>query len=216
MASGSLLPGSSLPTEPELSALYGMSRSAIREAIHTLAANGFVLVRQGSGTRVADREHWNELDPDYVSIAHGAAIYEHLIEARETLEPSIAAKAAERATPQELERLSAIVVRMREIGTSDAQAHADIDTEFHQTIAQASANPILLAMHSSLIQLGRRSRARLAAVPGGVGRAIEWHEHIVEAIAAHDPDAAAAAMRLHLRQVRGEQEALARLENGDR
>lgn len=208
LAGGTMAPGERLPTEPELSEHYGMSRSAIREAMHTLAAKGFVRVRQGSGTTISPREEWNELDPDYVAIAHGVAIYGHLMDAREALEPVIAAIAAERIGAEQVDALRATIARMREVGSADAEAHADADIEFHDTVARASGNPVLVAMHASLMQLGKRSRSRSVTVEGAVDRAVEWHEHILEALAAHDPGAASAAMRLHLRQVRTELEAL--------
>lgn len=208
LTSGRLPPGERLPTEPELSKHYAMSRSAIREAMHTLAAKGFVRVRQGSGTTVAPREEWNELDPDYVAIAHGVAIYGHLMDAREALEPVIAAIAAERIGPEQLDALHAAIDRMRDVGSADPEAHADADIAFHDTIARASGNPVLVAMHASLMQLGRRSRSSSVTVQGAVDRAVAWHEHILEALAGHDPGAASAAMRLHLRQVRTELETL--------
>ena len=55
-----------LPTEPELSAEFGISRNAIREAIKVLASKGLLEVRPKTGTRIRTREDWNVLDPDVV------------------------------------------------------------------------------------------------------------------------------------------------------
>lgn len=216
IALGELSPGARLPTESDMCDGYGMSRSAIREAIHKLAGKGFVTVRQGSGSMIAPREQWNELDPDFVRCGTGTELLRelvevHLVEAREMLEPVVASLAAARASDVERDRLRELLGEQQRLGDRDPVRQSEVDIAFHTALARSTHNPLLIAMHSSLVTLGRRSRVVAARVPGGVDRAITWHTHLVEAIEAGDPMAAADAMRMHLRQVRGELAAAARM-----
>ena len=79
---------------------------------------------------------------------------------------------------------------------------------FHRALAQASGNAILSSFHDSLASLGERTRSASTTVPGAVERANDWHERILAAVSDGDPESAAAAMKLHLRQVRDEIEHL--------
>ena len=63
IVNGELAPGSLLPTEPEMSTRFGVSRSVVREALRVLGAKGLIEVRHGSGTRVTLPERWDPLDP---------------------------------------------------------------------------------------------------------------------------------------------------------
>ncbi|AEV85069.1 GntR family transcriptional regulator [Actinoplanes sp. SE50] len=212
IAVGELRPGDRLPTEPEMCDAYGMSRSAVREAMHKLAGKGFVTVRQGSGTTIGPREQWNELDPDFVRCGSDTDMLRelvevHLIEARQALEPVTASLAAIRASEDQRRELRALLVEQEWLGDRDADAQAEADIRFHSALARATHNPLIIAMHASLVTLGRRSRTLAAQTPGGVDRAIAWHTHLVEAVEARDALAATDAMRMHLRQVRGDLQA---------
>lgn len=204
IARGDLGQGDLLPTEAELTKHYGVSRSAVREAVQTLVAKGFLVVRQGSGSRIAPRERWNELDPEFLRTGLGESLFKSLMEARETIEPAMAALAAKHARREHVERLRALIADHQTIGGTDADQHADVDVAFHHTVALASANPVFVSIHSSLLKLGRAQRSALASVPGAVERALMWHTHVLEAIDACDPGAARDSMRMHMRQVRAE------------
>lgn len=205
IATGDLSEGAMLPTEPELCARFDVGRSTAREAIQTLAAKGVVTVKHGSGTVVAPRWQHHQLDPDYLAImGHGDALPDLVIEAREILEPMIAPLAAQRATADDLARLNELVEELAAVGEADPDVHARVDIAFHQTLAAASGNPVLSAMHDLITQLGLELRKASVQVPGAVDRAVTWHRHIFEAMEARDPSAVADAMRMHLRQARSE------------
>ncbi|TDE11171.1 FadR/GntR family transcriptional regulator [Jiangella asiatica] len=205
IATGELVEAAALPTEPELCERFGVGRGTAREAIQALAAKGLVTVRHGSGTVVAPRWRHHQLDPDYLRVkGHGQDLAEFVVEAREALEPMIAPLAAKRATDEDLARLRQLVEELANVGEGDPEVHARVDIAFHATLAAASGNPVLTAMHDLITQLGLRYRRSSVQVPGAVERAVMWHRHILEAIEARDPGAAADAMRMHLRQVRSE------------
>ncbi|MDT4939470.1 MAG: GntR family transcriptional regulator, transcriptional repressor for pyruvate dehydrogenase complex [Pseudonocardiales bacterium] len=202
IVSGEMAEGQLLPTETALIEQYEVSRTAVREAIQTLATKGFVLIRQGSGSTVAPRLRWNVLDSDYLKITgFGEALFANLLETRDILEPAIAGLAAERTTPEQLERLRQLVTDLAEAGHKDATVHADLDIAFHHLLAECTGNPVLISLHGSISHLSRAQRQIMVARKGAVERAIFWHQHIVEAIATGDAAAGRDAMRMHLRQV---------------
>lgn len=200
---GELTEGSALPAESALCTSFGVSRSVAREALGSLSAKGFLLVSQGATTVVAPRYMWNILDPEFLMVAGGSEHLRELQEAREQLEPSIAALAAGRASDESILSMRELADEMRSLG-EDPEVHAKLDIQFHEAIAAATGNAVLYSLHHSLVQLGYLMRVVNAEVPGAIHRATEWHSVILAAIESRDPIAAEAAMRLHLTQVRGE------------
>jgi DNA-binding FadR family transcriptional regulator len=202
IVSGELSQGQLLPTETAMIETYGVSRTAVREAVQTLATKGFVSIRQGSGSTVAPRTRWNVLDTDYLAITGMAeALFENLLETRDILEPSIAALAARRAKPEQVDKLRQLTDELGDMRERDAAGHADVDIAFHHLLAEATGNPVLISLHGSISHLSRAQRQMMVGADGAVARAVFWHQHIIEAIAAGDADAAQDAMRMHLRQV---------------
>ena len=206
IGNGELAQGSALPAESGMCAEYGVSRSVAREAVRTLAAKGFVIASQGSTTVVAPRTRWNVLDVDFLAVNSGEEFFDYLQEARELLEPNISATAARTITDEQLSDLERLQSQL-ELATMPAE-HAPLDIAFHEAIATATGNPVLVALHNLISGLGYRTRVRSAELPGGIERASAWHAQIITALRARDAEAAESAMRLHLRQVRAELEAL--------
>ena len=205
IASGDLGEGQVLPTETALIQRYGVSRTAVREAIQSLASKGFVSIRQGSGSTVAPRSNWNVLDADYLELTGGAgAIVENVVETRDVLEPAIAGLAAARATPETIAALRRAGAQLAEAVASGRPGAdwAALDLAFHHALAECTGNRVLVSIHGSLSQLGRAHPAQSGpdGSPGTWQRAMFWHEHIMDAVAAGDTAAAHDAMRMHLRQ----------------
>ncbi len=200
---GEMQPGEPLPPESAFCEAYGVGRSVVREALQSLGAKGFITVRQGAVTVVAPRYRWHVLDEDFLTVNSGAQFYDMLQEAREALEPNLAAIAAARATPELIAELTALNEALGMAGETP-EKHAELDIAFHELLASASQNPILISWHSSITGLGHRTRSASAGVAGAVGRAFTWHGEIIAALRRWDAPAASAAMLLHLRQVRDE------------
>jgi DNA-binding FadR family transcriptional regulator len=201
IVSGEIVEGQLLPTESVLIDRYQVSRTAVREAIQTLATKGFVQIRQGSGSTVAPRSSWNVLDQDYLQITgFGAAMLENLLEARDVVEPAIAGIAAVRAKPDDVLALRRLVAELAATSRRDLAAQEDLEAAFHHRLAECSDNPVLISLHGSIWHLARLQRRPLPS--DAIHRVVFWHEQIVDALAAADAGAAADAMRLHLRQVR--------------
>jgi DNA-binding FadR family transcriptional regulator len=200
---GELVPGSLLPTEPEMSARFGVSRSVVREALRVLGEKGLIEVRHGSGTRVTTPDRWDPLDPLILSTLRGrgvsAAVLHDLLEARTIVECEVAALAAERADRGEREALQAAIDTMRE-SLGDPPAFVRGDSAFHLTLLRAARNRVLERMTQPMHELLQYAQALTDAIPGVLTRALADHEAIADAVMRRDPAGARNAMRAHLAQ----------------
>ncbi len=204
---GDLQDGDQLPPERDLAEQFGVSRTAVREAVKTLSQKGLVQVSPGKGTFITtDTSEALRRSLDLiikVGQGHDAG---DLVELREVFEPEIAALAAERASAKHLACLQAVVEAM-DASLDDAEGFIESDLEFHRTLAQATGNPLILTLVDSIVDLLREQRLRIFQVEGGSSRGQRHHKRILAAIANRDPRAASEAMRAHLKQVRVDSEA---------
>lgn len=218
---GHLTAGDQLPPERDLAERFGVSRTAVREAVRTLTQKGLVEVLPGRGTFVADdvsRALRHSLDL-MVKIGRMASPGS-LVELREILEPEIAAMAATRASEEHIATMRAAVEAMdvalqgmlvEPIGsvkhTEAADAYIEADLDFHLALAEATYNPLIPTLIDSIVDLLRDQRKRLASVEGGGERGQYHHRIILQTVAERDPDAARETMKAHLRQIRADNEA---------
>ncbi len=195
---GSVTPGTRLPPERQLAAKLGVGRSAVREALAALEVLGIVDVRPGSGTYL--RGTASALLPQ--TLRWGLLIGERntaqLLELREGLEIFVARLAALRADDDIVSRLADSVERMQE-AIDDLDAFAKADLDFHHALAEAAGNETLtdqLHVIRSLLQVYANRAVRDA---GQADRATSEHEAVLAAVRAHDGDASASAMAMHMR-----------------
>jgi len=199
---GELGEGSQLPAERDLAKQFGVSRTAVREAIKALQEKGLVDAFPGRGTFVTNgnsNSMRRSLDRIIKSGEPDGLAY--LAEVREILEPEIAALAAVRATDQDLAAMREALDVM-ESARQDSDAFIEADLDFHLALAEAAANPIVLSLIDSIVGLLREQRSRIFSIGGGPERGQHHHKRILEAIGRHDPQGARAAMQAHLSQVR--------------
>ena len=147
------LPGEILPSEIDMANIYAISRSAVREAIRTLAAKGMVEPRRRRGTCVTERTKWNMLDPDVLSwmfaSKHDDMLVKNLFEMRLILEPAAARLAAQRRNDSHLAAMSnALKVMAQETLLTEVGLQADID--FHAALMAAAGNEQLAALNASI------------------------------------------------------------------
>src|ERR1700688_2384257 len=198
---GELTEGSQLPAERDLAKQFGVSRTAVREAIKALQEKGLVDAFPGRGTFVTNgtsNSMRRSLDRIIKSGEPDGLAY--LVEVREILEPEIAALAAVRATDQDLTAMREALDVM-ESARQDSDAFIEADLDFHLALAEAAANPIVLSLIDSIVGLLREQRLRIFYIGGGPQRGQHHHKRILEAIQVHDPQEARAAMQAHLSQV---------------
>ncbi|GAC1578016.1 MAG: FadR/GntR family transcriptional regulator [Candidatus Elarobacter sp.] len=203
IASGELAPGSLLPTEPEMSARFGVSRAVVREALRVLGAKGLIDVRHGSGTRVTPADRWDPLDPAILAVLRGrgpsAVVLRDLLEARTIIECEVAALAALRADAADRATLEGALAIMR-TALDDPPRFVTGDSTFHLTLVRAARNRVLERMTQPMHELLSYAQALTDAIPGVLVRALDDHERIADAIARRDPDGARTAMHNHLAQ----------------
>lgn len=198
---GQLKAGDQLPAERDLAQRFGVSRTAVREAVKTLREKGLVEAYSGrgtfvtSGTSQAMRQSLDmmvRINPEEGSL--------YLAELRQVLEPEIAARAATRIDEPLLASMrEAVAIMERKLQDPDAYVEADLD--FHLALAEAVGNPLILALLDSIVGLLREQRSRIFDVDGGPERGQFHHKKILAAIERRDPEAAREAMRAHLQQV---------------
>lgn len=199
--SGDIPPGGQLPSERELMEEYGVGRPAVREALQALERSGIVEIAHGERARVvvptADRligqiaggaMHLLRSQPDSLG---------HLKDARLFLETGMARLAAERATEEDIARLRLAVARHR-ASLNDLEKFIELDMLFHRELATVSGNPIFPSIVEALFRWAGEYYQAMVRAPGVEDLTLAEHDRIVDAIAQHQPEAAAEAMRAHL------------------
>jgi DNA-binding GntR family transcriptional regulator len=184
---GRLAPGTRL-VELNIAADFGVSRTPVREALKRLTAEKLVLS-----------------DPSRGVVVHApdASEIEDVFVVREALDALAARLAAHRITPSELARLRVIVDAMRRAILSGRREQVILANQrFHDVIYAAAGNEMLARLASDLRDFVRRFTTLPFASPDRVEDVLAEHEAILEALVAHDPEAAEAASRRHLEAAR--------------
>jgi DNA-binding FadR family transcriptional regulator len=212
ITAGELKPGAQLPTEQELIAATGVSRTVVREAVAALRAEGLVVTRQGVGAFVAQsprrpfRINGGELQSlrDVIEV----------MELRTGVEVEAAGLAAERASAAQLRAIKDAYETIQ-AAVARGEAAVDEDFAFHCRIAEATGNPqfvrfldylgrFIIPRQTIRVNIGAPSerRAYLDRIQGE-------HREIVRAIRAGAETRARAAMRSHLANSRKRYQKLA-------
>ena len=197
--SGELTPGMRLPPERELAARFGVSRTSLRDALRRLELLGYLDARQGDGTyvRVPGAEAMSQPFRNLVStLPQNAA---DLLEFRSLLEPEVAALAAAHLTPESRLELIRSLERQRALPDQSPRLSRE-DTLFHDALARAAGNTVVLRVLETLRDLLQDVRA-ISQPAAGAGRTVAEHERVVMAVLAQDQEGARRAMREHLEHV---------------
>ena len=198
MISGGVLhPGSRLPPERELAKQFGVNRASIRQALKALDVMGVVHQRVGDGTYLTQDASTTLSAPLEFLILVDGITFQELLETRLIVEPELAARAAQRATEQDLADLERA---MKDVEGAMADGAADLvkrDLVFYEIIWRASGNRIceriFASIHRSVSQgLALTTMLRDSDMP------LNCHRDIFEAIRKRDEDGARRAMREHL------------------
>jgi GntR family transcriptional repressor for pyruvate dehydrogenase complex len=189
-------PGDRLPSERELAERFRVSRASVREAIRALESMGLVAIKTGEGTYVASGSE-ALLSPLVSVILQQKDVLRDIFEARKVIEPEIAALAAERAGPEEVQQMEEMLEEQaRQIAQGESGVEAD--TAFHSILTQSTKNKIFLRLSDAIVESLRESRERSLQVHGRPARSLAGHREILRAIRAKDPAQARAAMLEHL------------------
>jgi GntR family transcriptional repressor for pyruvate dehydrogenase complex len=194
---GQLPPGHRLPTESALVQRFGVSRAVVREALQRLKTLGLVESRQGSGAFVAAPAQ-GRLELSVDGSLHAVI---QMVEVRRALEAESAALAAARRTPAGLKRIKAALTAVDRAVRKGGDGVAE-DVAFHAAIAEAAANPYLLAtlayLNRFLLDATRVTRANEATRADLEQQVRDEHAAILAAIEAGDALAARLAGARHM------------------
>ncbi len=191
--------GTRLPAERDLALQLGVSRPSVREALIALEVEGLVEVRSGSGVHVIARE----APASARSVGPGVFGLFEIFRARQLVEGEIAALVARRASAALLRDLHATLAQM-ETDIAAGTLPVEGDRLFHLRIAAAADNGPLLRTVTDLYDMRNSPLfehfGQHFESAGSWRVAVAEHRSVVKALAAHDPDAARAAMHQHLQR----------------
>lgn len=207
IVSGQIRAGDWLPRETDIAERHGISRGVSREVIRGLEERGLVTVRHGRGAQVSPPTRWDMFDVDVLA-AHLAApqrgeVLREYLECRRLLEIEASGMAADRAQPEDLDRIDAALEQLREAAgkppgvATEAHFH-EADLAFHRSIIDATGNAALSGLVERIHAALFTARYPLARPAYRLERAMPEHERIAEAIRSGSPEAARTAMRAHL------------------
>ena len=202
--SGAIEVGAKLPTEPQLGAMFGVGRSAIRSAVQSLVGSGLVEMRPGQGAFVRrfDISGLVRLASGILQLEAESAFELH--EARAMIELTAARLAAKRRSDADLRAMSdAIDAYARIKDPEDVEGRVDADIAFHAAMIQAARNRVLVTMLDSISGVIRDHRIQyiLRSVKAERDMVVDEHRGILDAIAASDEAQADRCVRRHMRLI---------------
>lgn len=194
--------GNQLPNETEFAKQLDVSRTTIREAVKLLCSRNILEIRRGKGTFVCASPGVLE-DPLGYRFIHNPKLINDLLEMALLIEPEFAALAAEKATPENIEEITAVFNRSVEDlkkyhhnkQTVNIEQLLKNDIDFHKSIIKACNNVVMDRMFPLIIE-----------------KAFEWyqntlpdcshHQMILDAICSRNANKARKSMRLHLEEIK--------------
>jgi GntR family transcriptional regulator, transcriptional repressor for pyruvate dehydrogenase complex len=198
---GTLEPGDRLPTEEQMSAMFGVSRPTVREALRELRSAGLVSSARGrtGGYRVAEVSMRTlgagVAEAISLSLRMQTLTYAQLFDVRVALEIQAAGAAADLRTDADLERLEAALAEVLQL-PADPERVLARDLAFHRALAESTHNPLLIGFAGATAGAFRRFASDVEKI--SAPEMVAHLDEVVAAVAARDPEAARNAMRAHL------------------
>ena len=196
IGSGRLANGDRLPSERELSEQYDASRSTIRKALDNLELDGMVARKVGSGTFVT-----HIIEKDDIEKVVGEISPIQLIDARIGFERQMLRLAVIHATAKDMAALSSMLAEL-DRSENDNALFTQLDSDFHQAIAIASGNPLILQLYNQINEVRTHSQWQAARksvlTPQKIREYNGYHRQIYQALESRDVGAAIDALNLHM------------------
>jgi GntR family transcriptional regulator, transcriptional repressor for pyruvate dehydrogenase complex len=215
---GDLGAGERLPNETELSAMFGVSRSTVREALRVLSSQNLITTSRGVGGGSFVARPAPEHISDYLETSLGllsgsedadAISLGELLEARELLEVPAARLAAKRRTDGQLDLLRACLEAERQVVEAEEPEYEE-HRHFHQLVIDAASNGLVSIVTRPVFNVVQRRFRREAAPKRFWTDVVEAHERILERIEEGDEEGAAVEMFSHLERLRATYERIDR------
>jgi len=191
-------PGEFLPPRKDLAAQFGVGLSTVNEAIQVLGALGLLASRPGKGTWVRHDALDSFIPAAAVKARLGELHARQVCEARSAIEVALTELAAQRATPEDIERIWDAMMHM-EATVEDTTAFVEADLEFHLAVAKAGRNELLEQFYHLSRKLLFEVISEMLKVPNVKEDAIPLQRAIAQAIEQHDPRKARKAALAHMK-----------------
>ena len=194
--------GDKLPSERELADMFSTSRSSIREAIRSLERSGFVVVKKGAqgGAFVIQKGNSKPM-VDYLRdmMRLRQVSLEEILQARVIIEPEVAAAAAEKATPKDIDLLEEIT--RDQLGGFDSEnpvMQFDRNPRFHRIIAEITGNQVYIIIMQILMEIHAFRMNQFKLDEKTMKSITHQHDDIIAALKKKDKKLAFAEMRKHV------------------
>lgn len=188
-------PGDRLPTEQELMEQLTVGRNTLREALRFLVSRNMVVIRQGAGTFVSEKQGVADDPLGFGMVGDQRKLTRDLLAARVILEPQIAALAAQNAEEEDIQRLEEVLLQL-ETRMRRREWYAELDSAFHTAVAECTHNQVMARL-IPVIADGVRSFAE-SVEHAEYEETLRSHRRIFEAIRTHRAVEAQAEMQYHL------------------
>ena len=208
IASGQLKPGDKFPTETELSQMFGIGRSTVREAIKIFQYLGILNSSTRKGTFVCDYSNISVEAITWSILLRTNEIFE-LVELRDIIEARSVAVLAKkvRSDPEgtksiirelenQISRMSAALDRYSMDDLSDA------DYEFHRIMVESCNNGVFSSIYETLRSFMREEIRKTNVLEAARSRGFAEHKMILDSIRTGDPIEAAKAFQEHIEGIR--------------
>lgn len=194
-------PGDMLPPERQMLLDYDVGRGTLREAMRFLEIQGIVSIKPGPGggpiVTVPDSRHLASTLALQLQV--NGTPFRSVVEARQVLEPTLAAQAAERATAEDIVEIGLTVENMgAELG--NLRSFLVENERFHDVIAWSSGNPLFWMLLASLHWITDGTALGVDYPEKRRKAVLNAHTEIYQAIVAHDGERARATMSRHVRE----------------
>lgn len=201
ISEGTLAPGTRLPAEREMASNLRVSRGSLRQALKMLEIMGVVSQRVGDGTYLNAAAPSILAEPmEFLILLDGISM-EELMDARLIVEPELAARAAMRATPEQIAALRESVALMQESSGNDSELIEE-DLRFHRTIFEMAQNRVC-SMMFSIVHQSLHKLMEITSQMVDLDHTVKLHRRIYAAIRKGDPEEARSRMFAHLTDAKG-------------
>jgi GntR family transcriptional repressor for pyruvate dehydrogenase complex len=200
---GKLKQGDQLPSERELTEIFKVSRTTVREAIRTLESMKLLQCRQGNGTYVLATSEEALIQPLAAALFNEKDDIRDIFYIRKIIEPHVAQLAAENATEQEIKEMEEIL-RMQEICIGRGENIIETDSAFHNLMASATKNRVMERLIIALVDLLKQSREKSLMDDEHdkrSRRSLDGHRGVLSAIKIGDGEGARKSMLQHLEDI---------------
>jgi len=194
--------GDRIPPERELAEMFAASRTSVREALRVLERSGFLKIRKGvqGGAYVAEGSSTHIVQSMVEMFEFRQISLEEILYARLIIEPALAAEAALKATPEDVESLRQANKTLREGYKTGDPAIENVPNS-HRIISQISGNRVIWMIMDVLMDVHTARMSNIKLDDDAKEQILAEHEKIIEAIRKKDQKTAFERMRRHILNV---------------